>query len=90
MITFEPFEVFNVALSFFAVSGARRQEKPPYSYIALIVMAIQESPQRKLTLSEIYNFLQKRFPFFKGSYTVSSFCPFYFQNDASPLIIIIS
>ena len=50
-------------------SGARRQEKPPYSYIALIVMAIQSSPQRRLTLSEIYQFLQQRFPFFRGSYT---------------------
>ncbi|CAL4122067.1 unnamed protein product [Meganyctiphanes norvegica] len=49
--------------------GARRQEKPPYSYIALIVMAIQSSPQRRLTLSEIYQFLQSRFPFFRGAYT---------------------
>lgn len=49
--------------------GARRQEKPPYSYIALIVMAIQSSPTRRLTLSEIYQFLQQRFAFFRGSYT---------------------
>lgn len=51
-----------------ANSGARRQEKPPYSYIALIVMAIQSSPTKRLTLSEIYQFLQQRFPFFRGSY----------------------
>ncbi|XP_065571443.1 forkhead box protein E3-like [Artemia franciscana] len=49
-------------------SGVRRQEKPPYSYIALIVMAIQNSPSKRLTLSEIYQFLQQRFPFFRGSY----------------------
>ncbi|XP_014295826.1 forkhead box protein F1 [Microplitis demolitor] len=49
-------------------SGARRQEKPPYSYIALIVMAIQSSPDKRLTLSEIYTFLQQRFPFFRGTY----------------------
>ncbi|XP_012542125.2 LOW QUALITY PROTEIN: forkhead box protein D3 [Monomorium pharaonis] len=48
--------------------GARRQEKPPYSYIALIVMAIQSSPGKRLTLSEIYSFLQQRFPFFRGTY----------------------
>lgn len=48
--------------------GGRRQEKPPYSYIALIVMAIQSSPAKRLTLSEIYLFLQKRFSFFRGSY----------------------
>ena len=54
-------------------SGARRQEKPPYSYIALIVMAIQSVPSKKLTLSEIYRFLQAKFPFFRGSYQVITF-----------------
>ncbi|CAG2118180.1 unnamed protein product [Medioppia subpectinata] len=49
-------------------SGVRRQEKPPYSYIALIVMAIQQSPAKRLTLSEIYTYLQQKFPFFRGSY----------------------
>lgn len=49
-------------------SSTRRQEKPPYSYIALIVMAIQAAPTKRCTLSEIYQFLQERFPFFRGSY----------------------
>nr|AJV21310.1 FoxF [Terebratalia transversa] len=48
--------------------STRRQEKPPYSYIALIVMAIQASPTKRSTLSEIYQFLQQRFPFFRGTY----------------------
>jgi len=47
---------------------ARKHEKPPYSYIALIVMAIQASPVKRCTLSDIYQFLQQKFPFFRGSY----------------------
>ena len=49
-------------------AGARRQEKPPFSYIALIVMAIQSSPSKRLTLNEIYHYLQDRFSFFRGQY----------------------
>lgn len=49
-------------------SGIRRHEKPPLSYIALIAMAIQNSPAKRLTLSEIYTYLQQRYAFFRGSY----------------------
>lgn len=48
--------------------GMRRPEKPPYSYIALIAMAIQNSPTKRLTLSEIYTYLQQRYPFFRSEY----------------------
>ncbi|XP_002733006.1 forkhead box protein I1c [Saccoglossus kowalevskii] len=46
-----------------------RHPKPPLSYIALIAAAIQESPTRKLTLAEINDYLMKKYPFFRGSYT---------------------
>ncbi|XP_008212308.1 forkhead box protein F2 isoform X3 [Nasonia vitripennis] len=39
--------------------------KPPYSYVALITMAIKSSKMQKLTLSEIYAFIQTNFPFFE-------------------------
>jgi forkhead box protein F len=38
------------------------------SYIALIVMAINSTPTKKMTLSEIYSFLQQSFPFFRSTY----------------------
>ncbi|KAM4048811.1 forkhead box protein I1c-like [Anomaloglossus baeobatrachus] len=41
--------------------------RPPYSYSALIAMAIQNTPEKKITLSQIYQYMVKHFPFYKSN-----------------------
>ncbi|XP_022901919.1 forkhead box protein L2-like [Onthophagus taurus] len=46
-------------------SANNTQTKPPYSYVALIAMAINSTGLKRATLSEIYGYITDKFPYFQ-------------------------
>jgi len=52
----------------------KSRRRPPYSYIALIAMAIQNSSEKRLTLDGICKFIRDRFPFYRDTYPSWKIC----------------
>ncbi|BFZ17262.1 hypothetical protein BsWGS_20300 [Bradybaena similaris] len=45
--------------------SSKDESKPPYSYAQLIVQAVTSAPDRQLTLSGIYAFITKHYPYYR-------------------------
>ncbi|KAM3928126.1 forkhead activin signal transducer 3-like [Leptodactylus fuscus] len=46
----------------------QRYDKPPYSYLALIALVIQQAPEKRLKLPQILRDISALFSFFQGGY----------------------
>lgn len=57
----------NATLEQNDTTSGQRDGKPPYSYANLITFAINSSAKKKMTLSEIYQWICDNFPYYKDA-----------------------
>ena len=48
-------------------SAKASDAKPPYSYVALITLALESSACGMMTLNEIYSYIMEKFPFYRNN-----------------------
>lgn len=66
----EQYSRYAYSGSAYGIDGSLQNKeivKPPYSYIALITLAIESVADRKKTLSGIYQFIMENFPYYRDN-----------------------
>lgn len=64
----------NGTSAMLSLSPSKDESKPPYSYAQLIVQAVASAPDKQLTLSGIYSYITKNYPYYRYVRILQVFC----------------